>query len=119
MTPVINVTNLNDGRWVTTTVDNTGCTIEVFSGGGAADSTVHMTPTQSKPWVAFLANSEEVRALELLLEVQIAFETEMGAELIAYNSQALTKDPVTRVYTQAVTRIAFDSYKKGLDGPPA
>jgi hypothetical protein len=118
MTPVINVTNLNDGRWVTTTVDDTGCTIEVFSGGGPADNTVHMTPTQSKPWVVFLANSEATRALELLAELQSAFETEMGAELISYNSQALVKD-ANRAYTQAVTRIAFDSYKAGLDGLPA
>lgn len=118
MTPVINVTALTTGGTLTTTVNNAGCTISLVDDTVSADFTIGLSPAQSRVYATFLDSAEDTRDLETLMALQADFETEMGAELIAYNSQALTKDPVTKVYTQAVTRIAFDSYQAGLDGPP-
>jgi hypothetical protein len=118
MTPVVNTTVLTTGGSLVTTVDDTGCTIALTGDTVAPDFSILLTPAQSRVYATFLDGAEDTRDLEILAALQADFETEMGAELIAYNSQALTKDPVTRIYTQAVTRIAFDSYQKGLDGPP-
>jgi hypothetical protein len=119
MTPVINTTVLATGGSLVTTVDNTGATLVLTDDTVAPDFTIHLTPAQDRVYATFLDTAEDTRDLENLATLQGQFETEMGAELIAYNSQALTKNLVTREYTQAVTRIAFDSYKKGLDGPPS
>lgn len=118
MTPVSSVTILATGGTVTTTVDDTGMLVVLVGDTVSADSSYSFDPAQSRFNATFLDNAEDARDLENLQVLQAQFETEMGAELIAYNSQALTKDPVTKVYTQAVTRIAFDSYQAGLDGPP-
>lgn len=118
MTPVINTTVLATGGTLVTTVDNVGATLVLTGDTIAPDFTISLTPAQSRVYATFFDGAEDTRDLEILMALQADFETEMGAELIAYNSQALTKDPVTKVYTQAVTRIAFDSYQKGLDGPP-
>lgn len=119
MTPAINTTVLATGGSLVTTVDNTGATLVLTGDTVAPNFTIHLTPVQDRVYATFLDNAEDARDLENLATLQGQFETEMGAELIAFNSQALTKDPTTRAYTQAVTRIAFDSYQKGLDGPPA
>lgn len=118
MTPAINTTVLATGGSLVTTVDNTGATLVLTGDTVAPDFTIHLTPAQDRVYATFLDTAEDARDLENLATLQGQFETEMGAELIAFNSQALTKD-VNRIYNQAVTRIAFDSYKKGLDGPPA
>lgn len=118
MTPVVNTTLLLTGGSLVTTVNNTGATLVLTGDTVAPDFTISLTPSQDRVYATFLDNAEDTRDLENLATLQGQFETEMGAELIAFNSQALTKDPVTRVYTQAVTRIAFDAYQKGLDGPP-
>lgn len=118
MTPVVNTTVLSTGGSLVSTVNNSGLTITLTGDTVAPDFTIGMSPAQSRVYATFLDGAEDTRDLENLMALQADFETEMGAELIAYNSQALTKDPVTKVYTQAVTRIAFDSYQKGLDGPP-
>lgn len=118
MTPVINVTVLTTGGTLTTTVNDSGATLVLVGDTVAADFTIGLSPAQSRVYATFFDSAEDIRDLEILIALQADFETEMGAELLAYNSQALTKDPVTRVYTQAVTRIAFDSYQAGLDGPP-
>jgi hypothetical protein len=118
MTPVINTTILTTGGTLVTTVNDAGCTIALTGDTVAPDFSIGLSPAQSRVYATFLDGAEDTRDLEILSALQADFETEMGAELIAYNSQALTKDPVTKVYTQAVTRIAFDSYQKGLDGPP-
>jgi hypothetical protein len=118
MTPVVNVTVLTTGGTLTTTVNNAGCTIALVGDTVAPDFSIGLSPAQSRVYATFLDGAEDTRDLENLMALQAQFETEMGSELIAYNSQALTKDPVTKVYTQAVTRIAFDSYQAGLDGPP-
>lgn len=118
MTPVINTTVLTTGGTLTTTVNDAGCTIALAGDGTSPDFNIHLTPAQDRVYATFLDSAEDVRDLENLMALQAQFETEMGAELIAYNSQALTKDTVTKAYTQQVTRIAFDSYQKGLDGPP-
>jgi hypothetical protein len=119
MTPVVNTTVLTTGGSLVTTVNNAGCTITLTGDSVSPDFSIGLSPAQSRVYATFLDTAEDTRDLENLATLQGQFETEMGAELIAFNSQALTKDPVTRVYTQAVTRIAFDSYQKGLDGPPA
>lgn len=119
MTPVVNTTVLTTGGTLVTTVNNAGCTIALTGDTVAPDFSIGLSPAQSRVYATFLDTAEDTRDLENLATLQGQFETEMGAELIAYNSQALTKNPVTREYTQAVTRIAFDSYQKGLDGPPA
>lgn len=118
MTPVINVTVLATGGTLTTTVDNAGLLIALVGDTVATDFSIALTPAQSRVYATFLDGAEDTRDLEILMALETQFETEMGADLIAYNSQALTKDAVTKIYTQAVTRIAFDSYQKGLDGPP-
>lgn len=118
MTPQVNTTILTTGGTLVTTVNDSGCTITLTGDTVAPDFSIGMSPAQSRVYATFLDGAEDTRDLENLMALQADFETEMGAELIAYNSQALTKDPVTKVYTQAVTRIAFDSYQKGLDGPP-
>jgi hypothetical protein len=118
MTPVINTTILTTGGTLVTTVNDAGCTIALTGDTVAPDFSIGLSPAQSRVYATFLDGAEDTRDLENLMALQADFETEMGAELIAYNSQALTKDPVTKVYTQAVTRIAFDSYQAGLDGPP-
>ncbi len=118
MTPQVNTTILTTGGTLVTTVNDSGCTITLTGDTVAPDFSIGMSPAQSRAYATFLDGAEDTRDLENLMALQADFETEMGAELIAYNSQALTKDPVTKVYTQAVTRIAFDSYQKGLDGPP-
>lgn len=81
--------------------------------------TMVLTQDQTESHVNFLHKAESAFQLTKLATLQGKFETEMGAELTAFNSQALTKDLNTREYLQAVTRIAFVSYQKGLDGPPA
>lgn len=118
MTPQVNTTILTTGGTLVTTVNDSGCTITLTGDTVAPDFSIGLSPAQSRVYATFLDGAEDARDLENLMALQADFETEMGAELIAYNSQALTKDPVTKVYTQAVTRIAFDSYQKGLDGPP-
>lgn len=118
MTPQVNTTILTTGGTLVTTVNDSGCTITLTGDTVAPDFSIGLPPAQSRVYATFLDGAEDTRDLEILTALQADFETEMGAELIAYNSQALTKDPVTKVYTQAVTRIAFDSYQKGLDGPP-
>lgn len=118
MTPQVNTTILTTGGTLVTTVNDSGCTITLTGDTVAPDFSIGLSPAQSRVYATFLDGAEDTRDLEILTALQADFETEMGAELIAYNSQALTKDPVTKVYTQAVTRIAFDSYQKGLDGPP-
>lgn len=117
MTPQVNTTVLTTGGTLTTTVNDSGCTIALTGDTVAPDFSIGLSPAQSRVYATFLDNSEDLRDRENLQVLQGQFETEMGAELIAYNSQALTKD-ANLVYTQAVTRIAFDSYQKGLDGPP-
>lgn len=119
MTPVINVTVLSTGGTLTTTVNDAGATLALVGDTIAADFTISMTPVQSRAYATFFDSAEDTRDLEALTSLQVAFETEMGAELMAYNSQALVKDPVTKVYTQSVTRLSFDAYQKGLDGLPA
>lgn len=118
MTPQINTIVLATGGTLTTTVDDTGCTINLVGDTLATDFTISLTSAQSRVYATFLDTAEDARDLEKLTTLQAQFETEMGAELMAFNSQALVKDPVTKVYAQAVTRIAFDAYQKGLDGPP-
>lgn len=118
MTPQVNTTIFATGGTLVTTVNDSGCTITLTGDTVAPDFSIGLSPAQSRVYATFLDGAEDTRDLENLMALQADFETEMGAELIAYNSQALTKDPVTKVYTQAVTRIAFDSYQKGLDGPP-
>ncbi|ATN92830.1 hypothetical protein QGX11_gp067 [Pseudomonas phage PPSC2] len=118
MTPVVNTTVLTTGGTLVTTVDDSGCTLALTGDTSAPDFTIGLSPAQSRVYATFLDGAEDARDLELLGILQGHFETEMGAELISYNSQALVKD-ANRVYTQAVTRIAFDAYQKGLDGPPA
>lgn len=118
MTPVTNTTTLTTGGTLVTTVNNAGATLVLTGDTVAPDFTISLTPAQDRLYATFLDSAEDTRDLELLSVLQGQFETEMGAELIAFNSQALTKNPVTRVYTQQVTRIAFDAYQKGLDGPP-
>lgn len=117
MTPQVNTTILTTGGTLVTTVDNSGCTIALTGDTVAPDFSIGLSPAQSRVYATFLDTAEDARDRENLMALQAQFETEMGAELIAYNSQALTKD-ANLVYTQAVTRIAFDSYQKGLDGPP-
>jgi hypothetical protein len=114
MTPVTNTTVLTTGGSLVTTVDNAGATLVLTGDTVAPDFTIHLTPAQDRVYATFLDSAEDVRDLENLMALQAQFETDMGAELIAFNSQALTKDAVTKMYTQAVTRIAFDSYQKGL-----
>lgn len=118
MTPVINTTVLTTGGTLVTTINNAGATLVLTGDTVAPDFSIGLSPAQSRVYATFFDSAEDSRDLENLMALEAQFETEMGAELIAYNSQALTKDPVTKVYTQAVTRIAFDSYQKGLDGPP-
>lgn len=118
MTPQVNVTILTTGGTLTTTVNDSGCTLTLVGDTVAPDFSIGLSPAQSRVYATFLDSSEDIRDLENLTALQADFETEMGAELMAFNSQALVKDPVTKVYTQAVTRIAFDAYQKGLDGPP-
>ncbi|WYV99245.1 hypothetical protein KoPa4_00077 [Pseudomonas phage vB_PpuM-KoPa-4] len=118
MTPQINTIVLATGGTLTTTVDDTGCTITLVGDTVAPDFTITLTPDQSRVYATFLDAAEDARDLENLTALQAQFETEMGAELMAFNSQALVKDPVTKIYTQAVTRLSFDAYQKGLDGPP-
>lgn len=118
MTPVINTTVLTTGGTLVTTINNAGATLVLTGDTIAPDFSIGLSPAQSRVYATFFDSAEDSRDLENLMALQAQFETEMGADLIAYNSQALTKDPVTKVYTQAVTRIAFDSYQKGLDGPP-
>ncbi|AHJ87388.1 hypothetical protein phiPsa267_133 [Pseudomonas phage phiPsa267] len=118
MTPVINTTVLTTGGTLVTTINDAGATLVLTGDTIAPDFSIGLSPAQSRVYATFFDSAEDSRDLENLMALQAQFETEMGAELIAYNSQALTKDPVTKVYTQAVTRIAFDSYQKGLDGPP-
>ena len=118
MTPQLNTTILTTGGTLTTTVNDSGCTITLTGDTVSPDFSISLSPAQSRVYATFLDGAEDTRDLENLSILQGQFETEMGAELIAYNSQALTKDPVTKQYTQAVTRIAFDSYQAGLDGPP-
>lgn len=118
MTPVINTTVLTTGGTLVTTINDAGATLVLTGDTVAPDFSIGLSPAQSRVYATFFDSAEDSRDLENLMALQAQFETEMGAELIAYNSQALTKDPVTKVYTQAVTRIAFDSYQKGLDGPP-
>ena len=119
MTPQVNVTTLLTGGTLTTTVNSVGAIINLVGDQGQPDFSIVLTNPQSRAYATFLDTAEDARDLENLATLQGHFETEMGAELISFNSQALTKDLVTRVYTQAVTRIAFDSYQKGLDGFPA
>ncbi|QNO00464.1 hypothetical protein phiPsa347_133 [Pseudomonas phage phiPsa347] len=118
MTPVINTIVLTTGGTLVTTINDAGATLVLTGDTIAPDFSIGLSPAQSRVYATFFDSAEDSRDLENLMALQAQFETEMGAELIAYNSQALTKDPVTKVYTQAVTRIAFDSYQKGLDGPP-
>ncbi|QNO00634.1 hypothetical protein QGX17_gp094 [Pseudomonas phage phiPsa381] len=118
MTPVTNTTVLTTGGTLVTTINDAGATLVLTGDTIAPDFSIGLSPAQSRVYATFFDSAEDSRDLENLMALQAQFETEMGAELIAYNSQALTKDPVTKVYTQAVTRIAFDSYQKGLDGPP-
>uniref|UniRef100_A0AAU6VXZ5 Uncharacterized protein n=2 Tax=unclassified bacterial viruses TaxID=12333 RepID=A0AAU6VXZ5_9VIRU len=118
MTPVINTTVLTTGGTLVTTINDAGATLVLTGDTIAPDFSIGLSPAQSRVYATFFDSAEDSRDLENLSILQGQFETEMGAELIAYNSQALTKDPVTKVYTQQVTRIAFDSYQKGLDGPP-
>ncbi|UOL48546.1 hypothetical protein QGX12_gp098 [Pseudomonas phage Kremar] len=118
MTPVTFMAPTAGGGVLTVVVGNQGATVAISGDSGAADSSVILAPAGSRSVATAWDTAEDTRDLENLATLQGQFETEMGAELIAYNSQALTKDPVTRTYTQAVTRIAFDSYQKGLDGPP-
>lgn len=117
MTPAINTTVLATGGSLVTTVDDAGATLVLTGDTVAPDFTIHLTPAQDRVYATFLDTAEDARDLENLATLQGQFETEMGAELIAFNSQALVKD-ANRVYTQAVTRIAFDAYQKGLDGVP-
>lgn len=118
MTPVVNTTVLSTGGTLVSTVNDSGLTITLTGDTVSPDFSIGMSPVQSRAYATFLDGAEDTRDREALQTLQGQFETEMGAELIAYNSQALTKD-ANLVYTQAVTRIAFDSYQKGLDGPPA
>lgn len=117
MVPQINTTVLATGGSLVTTVDDAGATLVLTGDTVSPDFTITLTPAQDRAYATFLDNAEDARDLENLAVLQGYFETEVGAELIAYNSQALTKD-ANRVYTQAVTRIAFDAYQAGLDGPP-
>lgn len=117
MTPVVNTTVLVSGGTLVTTVNNAGATLVLTGDTVAPDFTISLTPAQDRVYATFLDSAEDTRDLELLSVLQGQFETEMGAELISFNSQALVKD-ANRIYTQAVTRIAFDAYQKGLDGPP-
>lgn len=118
MTPVTTVLPLTTGGTFTTVTNNAGSTFTVSGDTVTPDCTFSISPVQSRSLATAMDTAEDARDLENLAVLQGQFETEMGAELIAFNSQALTKDPVTRIYTQAVTRIAFDAYQKGLDGPP-
>lgn len=115
MTPVINTTVLATGGTLTSTVNDTGATLALTGDTISTDFTISLTAPQSTVYSAFFAGAEVTRAMETLTALQAKFETDMGAELIAFNSQALVKDPVTKAYSQAVTRISFDSYQKGLD----
>lgn len=117
MTPVVNTTVLTTGGTLVTTVSDTGAALVLTGDTGAPNFTINLTAAQTRTYATFLDAAEDTRDLELLGILQGHFETEMGAELISFNSQALVKD-AKRVYTQAVTRIAFDAYKAGLDGPP-
>jgi hypothetical protein len=110
---------LATGGTLVTTVNDSGATLALTGDSFTADFSIALTAAQSRVYATFFDTAEDTRDLETLMTLQAQFETEMGAELIAYNSQALTKDSVTKAYTQQVTRIAFDSYQKGLDGPPA
>lgn len=118
MQAVTNTTVLDDGGKFVTVVDDNGATLTVSGSDGVVKSTIHLNAAQTRLYAEFLHSAEDVRDLEILTVLQNKFETEMGAELIAYNSQALVKDD-NRVYTQAVTRLSFESYQKGLDGLPA
>lgn len=119
MTPVTTtVSTVNNGQ-LTVLINDTGTTYSLVGDTVVADfAGLVISPTVSATLSATQASAEAARALENLTILQGYFETEMGAELLAYNSQALVKDSTTKVYTQAVTRIAFDSYQKGLDGHP-
>lgn len=110
----INTMVLASAGTLVTTVDNTGATIALTGDNVAPNFTIHLTAAQDRVYATFLDSAEDVRDLEILGTLQAQFEAECGAELIAYNSQSLVKDPVTKVYTQQVTRIAFDVFKKGL-----
>ncbi|MND47898.1 hypothetical protein D3C80_388040 [compost metagenome] len=118
MTPVVTVVTLTTGGTLTVTTNDNGTIFNVVGDTVTADCNFAIVPADSRTLATNLDAAEDARDLEGLIALQAAFETECGAELIAYNSQALTKDPVTRQYTQAVTRLAFDAYQKGLDGPP-
>lgn len=114
----VNTATLTTGGILVTTVDDAGATLALTGDTVAPDFTISLTAAQSRSYASFLDSAEDARDLEILADLQGHFETEMGAELLAFNSQALVKNAATREYLQAVTRIAFDAYKKGLDGVP-
>lgn len=117
MTPVVETITLANGDVLVSTFSDDGLVMVLSDSLAVAKATITLDVSQSKAHADFLTAAEATYQLELLTVLQGHFETEMGAELISYNSQALVKD-ANRVYTQAVTRLAFDAYQKGLDGVP-
>ena len=118
MTPVVETITLASGFVLTSTFSDTGLVMTLLNPEVQQTVEMSLTVAQTKAHADFLTAAEATYQLEVLATLQGHFETEMGADLISFNSQALVKD-ANRVYTQAVTRIAFDAYQKGLDGVPA
>ena len=118
MTPVTITTATTGGGLLTITVNDAGAIVAITGDSVALDSTVSVSALASRDVASDWDAAEDVRDLEILTALQGNFETEMGADLMSYNSQALVKDS-NRMYVQAVTRLAFEAYQKGLDGLPA
>lgn len=117
MTPIVYTDILTTGGTLTLTVNDSGAALALLGDGTSPDFTIGLSPVQSRNMANAWDAAEDQRDLDNLIALQSDFETEMGAELIAYNSQALVKD-ADRNYVQSVTRLSFDAYQKGLDGPP-
>lgn len=117
MTPVTITTATVGGGILSVTINDAGATVSISGDSVAANSSVNVSKQGSREVATAWDGAEDVRDLEMLTALQGSFETEMGADLMAYNSQALVKD-ANRVYVQAVTRLAFEAYQKGLDGLP-
>lgn len=117
MTPVITVTTLPTSGVFTVTTSDTGTNFKMLGDASIPDFNFDVTPVQSRVIANGMYTGENARDLETKRTNQAYFETEMGAELLAWNSQALVKD-ANFDYVQTTTKLAFESYVKGLDGHP-
>lgn len=118
MTPVVTTMNIASGGVFVVTVNENGTIFTLTGDPTINDFTFSIDPAQSVTLTGNMVTAQNQLSLEKLILVQSQFEQEMGQDLLVWNSQALVKDP-SHNYVQTTTKLAFEAYQKGLDGPPA